>query len=111
MPELRAQALTEPMHPSESPVAPSGEFLSQPRFAPGGAASIAFHVRHIAGATDRLLTYARGETLDDAQKAKIRQVADEVKARIDAEPKTKKWEKRAKKGTKKIWYNTGFSDW
>ena len=23
------------------------------------------------------------------------------------EPKTKKWEKRAKKGTKKIWYNTG----
>ena len=49
--------------------------------------------------------------LDDEQKAKIKQVADKVRARIDQEPKTKKWEKRAKKGTKKIWYNTGFSDW
>src|SRR5665647_2603168 len=51
------------------------------------------------------------DALSDDQKAKIRQVADEVRARIDQEPKTKKWEKRAKKGTKKIWYNTGFSDW
>jgi len=32
-------------------------------------------------------------------------------ARIEAEPKTKSWEKRAKKGTDKIWYNEGFSDW
>ena len=48
---------------------------------PGGAASIAFHVRHIAGATDRLLTYARGETLDDAQKAAMRGEGD------DAEPR------------------------
>jgi uncharacterized damage-inducible protein DinB len=36
---------------------------------PGGAASIGFHLRHIAGATDRLLTYARGEALNDAQRA------------------------------------------
>ena len=36
---------------------------------PGGAASIGFHLRHIAGAIDRLLTYARGEALSDAQKA------------------------------------------
>lgn len=35
---------------------------------PGGAASIAYHLRHIAGATDRLLTYARGEGLSDAQR-------------------------------------------
>jgi len=35
---------------------------------PGGAASVGFHVRHLAGALDRLLTYARGEALDDAQK-------------------------------------------
>ena len=34
-----------------------------------GAASIGFHLRHLAGATDRLLTYARGETLSAAQKA------------------------------------------
>lgn len=39
---------------------------------PGGAASIAFHIRHIAGATDRLLTYARGETLSDAQRAALK---------------------------------------
>ncbi len=49
--------------------------------------------------------------LSDEQKAKVKQVIDAVRARIDAEPKTKKWEKRSKKGTKKIWYNTGFSDW
>ena len=36
-----------------------------------GAASIGFHLRHIAGATDRLFTYARGEELNDAQKAAL----------------------------------------
>jgi hypothetical protein len=49
--------------------------------------------------------------LTDEQKAKIVRIADEVRARIDQEPKTKKWEKRAKKGASKPWYNTGFSDW
>ena len=39
---------------------------------PGGAASIGFHVRHLAGALDRLLTYARDERLSDAQKAVAR---------------------------------------
>src|SRR5687767_5974695 len=34
---------------------------------PGGAASIGFHIRHLGGALDRLLTYARGEALSDAQ--------------------------------------------
>lgn len=36
---------------------------------PGGAASIGFHVRHAAGALDRLFSYARGEALTDAQRA------------------------------------------
>ena len=36
---------------------------------PGGAASIGFHLMHLSGSTDRLLTYARGEMLTDAQKA------------------------------------------
>ena len=40
---------------------------------PGGAASIGFHVRHTGGALDRLFTYARGETLSDAQKAALRE--------------------------------------
>ncbi len=39
---------------------------------PGGAASVGFHLRHLAGSTDRLLTYARGEPLDDAQRAALR---------------------------------------
>ena len=39
---------------------------------PGGAASIGFHLRHTGGALDRLLTYARGEALSDAQKQSLR---------------------------------------
>jgi uncharacterized damage-inducible protein DinB len=35
---------------------------------PGGAASVGYHVRHLAGALDRLFTYARGESLSDAQR-------------------------------------------
>ena len=35
---------------------------------PGGAASVGFHLRHVAGSLDRLLTYARGQTLSDAQR-------------------------------------------
>ena len=34
---------------------------------PGGAASVGFHLRHIAGSTERLLAYARGEQLSAAQ--------------------------------------------
>lgn len=36
-----------------------------------GAASLGFHLRHLVGATDRLLTYARGEALTSAQKAAL----------------------------------------
>jgi len=38
---------------------------------PGGAASIGFHVRHTAGALDRLLTYARGQALDERQRTAL----------------------------------------
>ena len=38
---------------------------------PGGVASIGFHLAHLTGSTDRLLTYARGEALNDAQKAAL----------------------------------------
>jgi uncharacterized damage-inducible protein DinB len=40
---------------------------------PAGVASIAFHVRHIAGVIDRLFTYARGESLSEAQFGALRQ--------------------------------------
>lgn len=39
---------------------------------PGGVASVGFHARHLVGSLDRLLTYARGETLDAAQFAFLR---------------------------------------
>jgi len=39
---------------------------------PGGAASIGFHARHAGGALERLLTYARGDALTDAQRASAR---------------------------------------
>lgn len=35
---------------------------------PGGITPLGFHVVHLAGATDRLLTYARGEALSGEQK-------------------------------------------
>lgn len=38
---------------------------------PAGAASLAFHLRHIPGSIDRLMTYAAGAALDEAQKAAL----------------------------------------
>ena len=34
---------------------------------PGGSASVAFHLQHVAGVVDRLFTYARGEELSQLQ--------------------------------------------
>ncbi len=39
--------------------------------APGGAAPAGFHLRHMAGALDRLMTYARNEPLSDAQRSAL----------------------------------------
>ena len=38
---------------------------------PGGVASVGFHLCHVAGSIDRLLTYARGEALDPSQLAAL----------------------------------------
>ncbi len=38
-----------------------------------GAASVAFHARHLAASTDRLLTYARGGALSQAQRVRLEQ--------------------------------------
>ena len=43
---------------------------------PGGAASIGFHLRHVVGSLERLLTYARGEALSQAQLDALRQEAE-----------------------------------
>lgn len=39
---------------------------------PSGAPSAAFHLRHIAGSIDRLLTYSRGGELGQAQFARLK---------------------------------------
>src|SRR5687767_11216843 len=58
---------------------------------PGGAASIAYHVRHAIGSLDRLLTYARGRQLSDEQWAHLKAernadgaAAEELVAAFDA---------------------------
>ena len=38
---------------------------------PGGSASVGFHILHLAGSTDRLLTYARGARLSADQRAAL----------------------------------------
>jgi len=43
----------------------------QVRRRPGNAAPLAFHVKHAMGSLDRLLTYARGESLNEAQLAAL----------------------------------------
>jgi uncharacterized damage-inducible protein DinB len=42
---------------------------------PNGAPSFAFHLRHIAGSIDRLLTYAKGEKLTSEQFAELAEEA------------------------------------
>lgn len=66
-PELQpaAHALLQAREELERVVA--GLTVEQLWARPGGAASVGFHLRHLAGSTDRLLTYARGEPLSDAQ--------------------------------------------
>jgi hypothetical protein len=60
-----------------------GLSLAQIWMKPGGAASVGFHVRHAGGALDRLFTYAREESLSEAQKAAV--VAEKGSDDADAE--------------------------
>ena len=39
--------------------------------APHGFGSVGFHLRHIAGSTDRLVAYLRGQPLSDGQMARL----------------------------------------
>lgn len=43
---------------------------------PGGAASAGFHVLHLIGSLDRLLTYARGAALTEAQREELAREKD-----------------------------------
>jgi uncharacterized damage-inducible protein DinB len=52
---------------------------------PGGVASLGFHLAHLAGSTSRLLSYARGQALTDAQKAALvrERAVDEARPSLD----------------------------
>lgn len=52
--------------------ATAGVSTAQLWLRPSGAASIGYHLRHAAGSLDRLLTYARGQQLNDRQLADLR---------------------------------------
>ena len=54
---------------------------------PHGFGSVGFHIRHIAGSTDRLMTYAQGRELTDEQFARLREerVAGKTREELLAE--------------------------
>ena len=58
--------------------------------APHGFGSVGFHLRHIAGSTDRLMSYLRGEQLSDTQMQFLRRehepgaAREELLAEMDA---------------------------
>jgi len=48
-----------------------GLSVDQVWMSPSGVTPLGFHVAHLSGSTDRLLTYARGDRLDATQKAAL----------------------------------------
>jgi hypothetical protein len=49
----------------------------------GNVASVGFHVRHIAGSVDRLMTYAQGNQLTDEQLNSMRKENDGIASRAE----------------------------
>ena len=64
-----AHALTAALE--DVPAALTGLSPSQLWLTPGGAASIGFHLLHLAGSTDRLFNAARGTALSEAQRVAL----------------------------------------
>jgi uncharacterized damage-inducible protein DinB len=50
---------------------------------PWGVASVGFHLQHLAGVLDRLLTYARGEALSETQLAALGKEGTPEKQELD----------------------------
>jgi uncharacterized damage-inducible protein DinB len=59
---------------------------------PAGAASVGFHLLHLSGSTDRLLTYARGERLSDIQKETLAYERSLAEPRPALETMLRDWE-------------------
>jgi uncharacterized damage-inducible protein DinB len=58
------------------------------RRTPGGAAAVGFHLRHLAGSIDRLLTYAQGRALSDEQRAALGAEQSPLPAEVTTESLT-----------------------
>lgn len=72
--------------------AASGLTPSQLWMTPGGAASPGFHLLHLAGSTDRLLTYARGEGLTERQREALASEKAPPEPRPSADQLLGEWE-------------------
>ena len=58
---------------------------------PNGITPVGFHLAHLAGSTRRLLTYAKGEPLTDAQKSFLLYERDVMNTRPALEKLTQDW--------------------
>lgn len=65
---------------------------------PQGIASVGFHVAHLAGSTDRLFTYARGECLSEAQRTTLKREATVDEARPSKDQLIRGWRERVEEG-------------
>jgi uncharacterized damage-inducible protein DinB len=61
----------------------SGLTTAQLWLQPNAAASVGYHLRHLAGSLDRLLTYARGQQLNERQLAALKSESDPNAPRHD----------------------------
>lgn len=71
IPELQPAAHALLQVRAEIPAAVAGFDESRLWTGPGSAASLGFHLLHLAGATDRLLTYAAGQALNESQRHEL----------------------------------------
>lgn len=76
----------------DAAAAAAGLTQSQLWLTPGGAASPGFHLLHLAGSTDRLLTYARGEELTARQCQALASEKAPPEPRPSAEQLLGEWE-------------------
>jgi uncharacterized damage-inducible protein DinB len=76
----------------DTTAAVEGLTIEQLWLTPGGAASIGFHLQHLSGSTDGLLTYARGERLSEAQRAALVAEASRGEPRPSREELLSAWQ-------------------
>ena len=69
---------------------------------PGGAASVGFHLAHLSGSTDRLLTYAQGKPLTADQLAVLRTERDLETTRPPLESLLMAWQSTVTRALKQI---------